>query len=58
MPLQVEDSPAQAEIMNEAISVIAEARGSERLKRFITSGIDRAPNFSPISWCLSDDSVL
>jgi hypothetical protein len=33
--------------MREAVSVIAEYTNSERLKRFLDSGVDREPLYSP-----------
>jgi ubiquitin carboxyl-terminal hydrolase 25 len=39
---QVEDQPNQVDRMREAVSVIAEMRDSDRLRRFLETGNDRA----------------
>lgn len=38
--IRVEERPSQIDIMREALSIIAESRGSERLHQFLTSGRD------------------
>ena len=44
---QVEDQPSQSERMREALSVIAEVTGSERLRQFLATGNDRESSFLP-----------
>jgi ubiquitin carboxyl-terminal hydrolase 25/28 len=39
---QVEDQPNQVDRMREAVSVIAEMRDSDRLRKFLETGSDRA----------------
>jgi ubiquitin carboxyl-terminal hydrolase 25/28 len=39
---QVEDQPNQIDKMREAVSAIAEMRDSNRLRRFLETGNDRA----------------
>ena len=46
---QVEDQPSQSERMREALSVIAEVTGSERLRQFLATGNDREFVFLPDS---------
>ena len=43
--LQVEDQPNQVDKMREAVSVIAEMRNSDRLRKFLETGSDRTSFF-------------
>lgn len=44
---QLEENPANVDKINEAFGIIAETRNSERLKRFVQTGADRACPPSP-----------
>lgn len=46
--LQLEETPAQLDKMREAMLCIAEVRESERLRQFVTSGMDRRSSQSAV----------